>query len=366
MIDQPFNIDSLPDVPLVDRGYGYEVGTELFLVRHGESMTNTYANLVAYDPNLTALGWAQALRAGDWMAEHTPVDVVVTSPMRRANSTALAIAQAQGLDLVQLPGLEEFSHSYWEEVPVHHPTRPWWGRTDWMPTLENAPSFIAFRDRVLQALSEILERYSGQRICVVSHGGTMSVLTAAMLGSIHFSIWNTNTGISQFMWPEWKRWMVHYLNRTEHLIGLGPEDHPRAPEASQNEQGFWHLPDRVVDSWTEMPANPELAFLSNLLSRNDRILFIRPPDPITPLRVSLRARRADILCDDLQALEAGELRRAALNANHIRYQYLFRPLPYPDQFFDYVVVSDVCEIPEETYRRVLKRADGLIRWRANL
>ena len=43
MTDQPFNIDSLPDVPLVDRGYGYEVGTELFLVRHGESMTNTYA-----------------------------------------------------------------------------------------------------------------------------------------------------------------------------------------------------------------------------------------------------------------------------------------------------------------------------------
>jgi len=250
MIDQSFNIDSLPDVPLVDRGYGYEVGTELFLVRHGESMTNTYANLVAYDPNLTALGWAQALRAGDWMAKHTPVDVVVTSPMRRAHSTALAIAQAQGLELVQLPGLEEFSHSFWEEVPEHHPTRPWWGRTDWIPTLEQAPIFAAFRERVLQALVEILERYSGQRICVVSHGGTMSILTAAMLGSVHFSIWNTNTGISQFMWPEWKRWMVHYLNRTEHLLDLNPADYPRAPEACQNELGFWKLPDRVVDSWT--------------------------------------------------------------------------------------------------------------------
>ena len=90
---------------------------------------------------------------------------------------------------------------------------------------------------------------------------------------------------------------------------------------------------------------------------------MRPPDPITPLRVSLRARRADILCDDLQTLEAGELRRAVLNANHIRYQYLFQPLPYPDRFFDYVVVSDNCDIPEEDYRRVLKHPVGLVRWR---
>jgi probable phosphoglycerate mutase len=94
MSNIPFNPDTLPDVPMVDRGYGYLVGTELFLVRHGESMTNTYANLVAYDPNLTALGWAQALNAGDWLAEHAPVDVVITSPMRRAHSTALAIAHA--------------------------------------------------------------------------------------------------------------------------------------------------------------------------------------------------------------------------------------------------------------------------------
>jgi hypothetical protein len=164
------------------------------------------------------------------------------------------------------------------------------------------------------------------------------------------------------MWPEWSRWMVHYLNRTEHLLGLNPEDYPRAPEARQNELGFWQLPDRVVDSWTDMPANLGLAFLSNHLSRNDRILFLHPPDPITPLRVSLRARRVDILSDDLQALETGELRRAVLNANHIRYQYLFLPLPYPDQFFDYVVVPNDCEIPEEVYLRVLKQRDGLILW----
>jgi len=193
---------------------------------------------------------------------------------------------------------------------------------------------------------------------------TVCLGLAAMLGSIHFSIWNTNTGISHFVWPEWKRWMVHYLNRTEHLLDLDPDDYPRAPEASQNEQGFWTLPDRVIDSWSAMPAHPELAFLGNRLSRNDRILFLRPPDPITPLRVSLRSRRADILCDDLQTLEAGELRRAALNANHIRYQYLFRPLPYSDAHFDYVVIPEGChKVGEEEIQRVVKDDSGVIRYK---
>jgi hypothetical protein len=43
------------------------------------------------------------------MAVHAPVDVVVTSPLRRAYSTALAIAHAQGLQPVEVPGLEDSS-----------------------------------------------------------------------------------------------------------------------------------------------------------------------------------------------------------------------------------------------------------------
>ncbi|MCP4168805.1 MAG: histidine phosphatase family protein, partial [Chloroflexi bacterium] len=181
--------DELPEVPMFDRGYGYKVGTDLYLVRHGESMTNTYKNLVAYDPNLTALGWTQALLAGAYMAEHAPVDVVVTSPLRRAHSTALAIAHKQGLEPVPMTGIEEFSQVYWHELPLHHPTRPWWGRNDWTPKFETQPAFVAFRDRVQQALSEILERYNGQRICIVSHGGAIDILTAAMVGALQLSSW---------------------------------------------------------------------------------------------------------------------------------------------------------------------------------
>ncbi len=357
-------MDTLPDVPLSDRGYGYKVGTELYLVRHGESMTNTYKNLTAYDPNLTARGWHQALLAGAWMAEHAPVDVVITSPLRRAHSTALAIAHAQGLQPVEMAGLEEFSLGFWDELPKHHPTRPWWGRLEWEPSFEQSPAFVAFRDRIHKALSVILETYAGQRVCVVSHGGTMGVLTAAMVGARQLSVWTSNTGISHFVWPEWKRWMVHYINRSEHLIPLRKQEIPRVAEAHQDEDGFWLLPERLIDSWSSLPARPDLAFLSNQLRRNDSVLFVRPPDPITPLRVSLRARRAVILSDDPLFLEAGEVHRAALNANHIRYQYLFQPIPYPDDSFDYIILPDNCRLSGEEISRLLKNPDGLIHWPA--
>ena len=363
MPDPIFDPNDLPDIPLTDRGYGWLVGTELFLVRHGQSMTNTYQNLISYDPNLTALGWAQALQAGDYMAREFPVDVVISSPLRRAHSTALAIAQAQGLKVIEMAGLEEFFAAFYDEMPLHHPTRPWWGRTDWTPTSEAAPGFTAFRDRVLGALAEILETWAGKRICLVSHGGTMGVLTAAMVGSSQLSVWHDNTGISHFLWPEWKRWMVMFINRREHLLGLNEADFPHPSETETTPAGFYRIPEGLIRSWADLPADQNLSFLSNRLRRSDRILFIQPPDPLTPLRVSLRSRGAVILSDDLQLLEAGELRRAVLNANHIRYQYLFLPLPYSDAYFDYVVIPKGChKVGKGEIARVAKNAAGVIEY----
>ncbi|NOX63298.1 MAG: histidine phosphatase family protein [Chloroflexi bacterium] len=351
-----------PDVPMQDRGRPWRVGTVLYLVRHAESMTNVYANLSAYDPNLTARGWAQALRVGDWMAQKARLDVVVTSPLRRAHSTALAIALAQDLEPVSWPGLEEFSVGFFDELPHGHPTQPWLMWEGWNPSDGEASGFISFRDRVLQALNEILQAYAGQRIAIVSHGGTMNVLVGAMLGLPLANMVTYNTGVSLFEWAEWRRWLVFYINAREHLLDLDPEDYPRLPEAEQDEEGRWRLPEGLVERWTALPMDPRLAFLANKARRADSLLFIEPPDPITPLRVSLRARRAVVMSRDLQALEAGEVRRALLNANHVRYQYLFRPLPYPDDAFDLVITPNDPPCDPAEIERVLKRPSGLIQW----
>ena len=334
-------------------------GAELYLVRHGESITNTYRNIVTYDPNLTALGWAQALAAGRWMAEHAPVDVVITSALRRAHSTALAIAHAQGLQPVTLPGIEEFSLDFWGELPLHDPFQPWRGRCDWKATSAEHPAFVAFRDRVHATLSEILTRYSGQRICLVSHGGMMDVITAAMLGSSHLSLWTENTGISHFMWPEWQRWLAAYINRREHLLDLDPRLYPRG-RSNAAEDGGLALPDRLIESWAD--CRPLRIWLFSAIICAAATASSLSARPTRSRRCGCRCERAapSFLHDDLLTLEAGELRRAVLNANHIRYQYLFTPLPYPDGHFDLVVApADESALAPEI-ARVLKDPSGLL------
>jgi hypothetical protein len=129
--------------------------------------------------------------------------------------------------------------------------------------------------------------------------------------------------------------------------------------ATRAENGFWRLPEEL---FTEEPnPDPRLSYLANRLQRSNRILFLFPPDPYTPVWVSLRARRAIIVDTDLLALEAGEVRRALLNANHIRFEYLFLPLPYPDGYFHYLVIGQDDRVPPEERQRVLAANGEIIR-----
>ena len=80
----------------------------------------------------------------------------------------------------------------------------------------------------------------------------------------------------------------------------------------------------------------------------------------------MRARRAIIGTTDFRALEAGESRRALMNANHIRYEYLFVPLPFPDSYFHYIVVGEGAtgetagSVPESEIARVLAAGGEVI------
>jgi hypothetical protein len=150
--------------------------------------------------------------------------------------------------------------------------------------------------------------------------------------------------------------------------------YPRVDGAAPGRDGFWQLPTNLIERWTKVPAQPEMLYLANRLRRSDRILFLQPPDALTPLRVSVRARRAIIGTTNFGALEAGEARRAVMNANHIRYEYLFVPLPFPDGYFHYIVVGEgvagdtagagdsAGSVPENEIARVLAAGGEVIHY----
>jgi len=68
---------------------------ELYIIRHGESTNNVQGAQWVPDPELTALGVAQAQRLGERMA-NVKMDYLLSSPLKRALRTAHEISLRQG------------------------------------------------------------------------------------------------------------------------------------------------------------------------------------------------------------------------------------------------------------------------------
>ena len=71
---------------------------DLLWIRHAEPERIAGGTGVPANPRLTERGQQQAQRLADWLA-HEHVDVVLSSPQRRAQETALPIARAHGLEV---------------------------------------------------------------------------------------------------------------------------------------------------------------------------------------------------------------------------------------------------------------------------
>jgi probable phosphoglycerate mutase len=158
---------------------------ELLWVRHGEPERIAAGTGVPADPALTERGREQAERLAAWLA-HESVDVVLTSPQRRAIETAAPIARAHGLEPVVMPGLVEYDAQSDSYIPMEelrasndpHLTAMYEGRWEEF----GAESTTIFRARVEATLEEIISAYPGRRVVAVCHGGVINVACAIALG----------------------------------------------------------------------------------------------------------------------------------------------------------------------------------------
>lgn len=127
--------------------------TELLLIRHALSVSGVQT------PGLSEEGVEQALRLGSWL-KGEDVDVLVTSPMRRAVETARIVAEQMGRGVdATVDDLRE-----WD--------------TDFVPQLDRE----AFRARVAGAVDEVFTRWPVDRVAAVCHGGMLNAAIGGVLG----------------------------------------------------------------------------------------------------------------------------------------------------------------------------------------
>lgn len=155
--------------------------TELLLVRHGLPESGVL------HPGLSEVGAEQARRLGDWL-KGAEVDVLVTSPMRRARETAEIAAAQMGrtVDAV-VDELREWdtdlpprAYQALEQMDPADPraTAIAEGRyDDFVPSLD----VPAFRARAARVLTEVLTRWPAPRVAAVCHGGIINAVLGGVL-----------------------------------------------------------------------------------------------------------------------------------------------------------------------------------------
>ncbi|MEU4544335.1 bifunctional RNase H/acid phosphatase [Nonomuraea dietziae] len=157
-------------------GPATRVATSLLLLRHGETPLSAERRFSGLgDPELTPNGLAQAEAAARRLsAPPYRLDVVVSSPLKRARRTAEAVAGLAGLDVEVDEDLRETDFGAWEGHTFTEIQRRWPAElAAWLADPTAAPpqgeSFAEVARRVEAARDRLLERYEGRTVLVVSH-----------------------------------------------------------------------------------------------------------------------------------------------------------------------------------------------------
>jgi 2,3-bisphosphoglycerate-dependent phosphoglycerate mutase len=146
--------------------------TTLLLVRHGETDWNAKGRLQGHtDRPLNKRGRRQAQALAEELAEQE-ISAVYSSDLARARQTAEILAARLGLPVVVQPDLREKNWGTWEGLTAAERER----------VAFEGETTDEHRERTLRAVRRIADRHPGRRVAVVTHGGSLRRVQAAVLG----------------------------------------------------------------------------------------------------------------------------------------------------------------------------------------
>ncbi len=201
---------------------------ELVLVRHGEqSLPHDVPAGDAVDAPLSELGQLQVAAVAERMADMS-IHAVYSSPLQRALLTGAAIGARHGLTPVPIDELREINP--WHDFPadkgffevlgkekvtdifrMHGRTR----RFDAFPYTEDP---AAFRQRVVTALGDIVDKHLGERVVVTCHSGVINAYLAHVFETdLDMLIRVHHTSLTAFRGADTRR-SVLYVNDYAHVL----------------------------------------------------------------------------------------------------------------------------------------------------
>lgn len=150
----------------------------IYSARHGETVWNSLNRISGItDIELTANGIEQAKTlAQKIVSECEDIGAIICSPMKRAQKTAFFAAEALGLDIVTDERLREWNYGSFEgmnrDTPGYSEAKLEFGCR--MPG--GGESVFELAARVYGLLGEVIEKYNGKNVLLVSHGGVCRII----------------------------------------------------------------------------------------------------------------------------------------------------------------------------------------------
>ncbi|MGW6268631.1 bifunctional RNase H/acid phosphatase [Streptomyces sp. NPDC055060] len=198
------------------------------LLRHGETPLTPqkrFSGSGGTDPSLSEVGREQAERAAAAFAARGTIQAIVSSPLKRCQETAQAVAARLGLDVRVDEGLRETDFGAWEgltfgEVRSRRPEE----LNAWLASPEVAPpggeSFASVADRVSTARDRLTAEYAGRTVLLVTHVTPIKTLVRLALGAPPESLFRMElsaASVSAVAYYADGNASVRLLNDTSHL-----------------------------------------------------------------------------------------------------------------------------------------------------
>lgn len=158
--------------------------TTIDLIRHGEPAGGEMYRGTKDDP-LSELGWSQMREATQRQVEW---DQIISSPLLRCREFATELSQQREIPLTVLEGFREVCFGVWEGQ------RPAALNAEdskqvlrfWLDPENNGPQgaepFAEFAARIEQAWHGLLEKFKGQHVLLVCHGGVIRSVLSHVMG----------------------------------------------------------------------------------------------------------------------------------------------------------------------------------------
>lgn len=185
----------------------------LVMLRHGQTEFNAASRMQGQlDTELSELGHAQAVAAAEVLSKRQPL-LIVSSDLRRADDTAEKLGELTGLPVRVDTRLRETHLGDWQglthnqvEAAAPGARLAWRDDATWAPHGGENRVDVAARSRPLVAELVSAEPEWGadepdRPVVLVTHGGLIAALTAALLG-LPVTAWPALGGMGNASWTQ--------------------------------------------------------------------------------------------------------------------------------------------------------------------